>query len=1261
MDEILGRVARALRGVDLTQYENMLDALVNHDIDVWEVANDICMQMGQENFETAVSLKIADADAEGSPEQRIEAQRERSRALSLDGFPEIPPLQVFQWAARTKLQRVDRSSNFVQREETNLRRIAQLCHANFSSLVPLRFCAGGVDVERSEAHRFINHWESSGWKVREAIARMWAGEYGQIGGMSSALDDGSAFVVECIHAMVIVMQIRRLLRDVPELFELSHNLLIIKASLDQEDFQKLHQFLEQTATEAMAKGTPFVVKRDDPNALPVLQLFDEYQETIFSAMGFALQTPQNQYNLTTTERLQGVKMVLSYMQQHEMDSPLVWTPLPLEQEWNEANGNRSFNVRVPDGSRVYHPGDQMDIKWARNPESSVAFVKIVLASAPSAQSAKLSPEIVIERRAPNSGAYQWVVPQTVPDLEYAKISVHNLDNNDDYDLSYEFKINRRRTAAQLGGDGDAASSAAPEKHEEDKIYHRSDFNSEFEYADYMHKKLPLLGPDTRVAYIGSLNNPDLAGLPHEGQGTFLGSQRFDPPVLVAFDHVGEKYVHWHNLSIVSPPPGADPAVPDVQPLTEESYKDQVTHMVSDEDLGPASRLASDRITRLSSMRNASAAEVEISRTSSLGTVVSPSCGQCKCNKHPEGHNVFLSYRRSDGTYFARLIYQYLTSQGYSPFFDFICLAGGSFEHALMTTVDVTPVFVPIITPDYLDEKRLALPKDFVCMELERAVRSRSHFAPIIQEGYKTAFTDIHRIPNADVVTAISSSNATNMVQEFFDAVMRKLMDCINSETHRAPIAMVEPTIRVMTPEENAVLIANEQVLIQLQTTGNIQHVDIMLCRTEEGKTTSATLNTIKKGFPITKDGTVDIPWIVPNQPGAGFQIRVYKSLERSVVDVSFDFTIQPPRDGASTQQQVPQQAQPEVQQQVQQPEQQPQQLVAQPEDQQQQSHPAFQFPDTRTRETPFANPTVPHQGNPPATTQTPSSSAASEQSSPDRLPQLPPAQPAHQPIPPSYETHTGFPTRPAPSRMTSRQPSQPKFNVRPPSALTPPQPARSNLCNLFVTILSGSHSTTLSYPGVPGNTTLQQVRGYVREKLSTDEFDLTHSVPQATPPKQMQLGCDPSSVMLVTLLPEIPSVHVTAKVRQQMLQAPQLTELTQLYGASSPKPIRRTNVTHPIGMPSSQPFRHPSQPQPIHPSAAQTSQAQFTHTPFSYVPAQTQPAQANPSFAQQTMGQQQAPQQSYFQPQQDLIQPSPFSLSQQQQQQGFGARPPFGQ
>ena len=65
-------------------------------------------------------------------------------------------------------------------------------------------------------------------------------------------------------------------------------------------------------------------------------------------------------------------------------------------------------------------------------------------------------------------------------------------------------------------------------------------------------------------------------------------------------------------------------------------------------------------------------------------------------------DIFISYRRKGGEWFAYVIYLKLTDLGYSCFFDKESLRGGTFTEAIKEHVESCQDFILILPPHALD-------------------------------------------------------------------------------------------------------------------------------------------------------------------------------------------------------------------------------------------------------------------------------------------------------------------------------------------------------------------------------------------------------------------------------------------------------------------------------------------------------------------------------------------------------------------------------
>ena len=101
----------------------------------------------------------------------------------------------------------------------------------------------------------------------------------------------------------------------------------------------------------------------------------------------------------------------------------------------------------------------------------------------------------------------------------------------------------------------------------------------------------------------------------------------------------------------------------------------------------------------------------------------------------ENFDIFISYRRSDGTDKARMITETLKGKNYRCFLDFDRLKGGKFDEKIEIAIKDAPIFIAVMTPDYLvrpkDEKETGKEnEDWVYKEIEYAQENGKYIITI---------------------------------------------------------------------------------------------------------------------------------------------------------------------------------------------------------------------------------------------------------------------------------------------------------------------------------------------------------------------------------------------------------------------------------------------------------------------------------------------------------------------------------------------------
>jgi hypothetical protein len=113
---------------------------------------------------------------------------------------------------------------------------------------------------------------------------------------------------------------------------------------------------------------------------------------------------------------------------------------------------------------------------------------------------------------------------------------------------------------------------------------------------------------------------------------------------------------------------------------------------------------------------------------------SPKVSQETPQKIKKSTDVFISYRRSNGSDLASLLKFYLTLKGFKVFFDVDSLGAGHFGNCLIKNVQETRNFILILTPNALDRCiDDQEDKDWVKKEISTALISECNIIPVSRD------------------------------------------------------------------------------------------------------------------------------------------------------------------------------------------------------------------------------------------------------------------------------------------------------------------------------------------------------------------------------------------------------------------------------------------------------------------------------------------------------------------------------------------------
>ncbi|KAH9525801.1 hypothetical protein Btru_002393 [Bulinus truncatus] len=154
-------------------------------------------------------------------------------------------------------------------------------------------------------------------------------------------------------------------------------------------------------------------------------------------------------------------------------------------------------------------------------------------------------------------------------------------------------------------------------------------------------------------------------------------------------------------------------------------------------------------------------------------------GMSSVSSHRPPIDVFISYRRSNGSQLASLLKVHLQLRGFTVFIDIEKLRAGKFDESLLESVKQAKNFIIVLTPNSLDrcmgdtEK-----KDWVHREITAAIEAGSNIIPLI---------DNFKWPSPDTLPEdmrnVCYFNAVRWIHDYQDACVDKLEQFLRGETN----------------------------------------------------------------------------------------------------------------------------------------------------------------------------------------------------------------------------------------------------------------------------------------------------------------------------------------------------------------------------------------------------------------------------------------------------------------------------------------------
>ena len=135
------------------------------------------------------------------------------------------------------------------------------------------------------------------------------------------------------------------------------------------------------------------------------------------------------------------------------------------------------------------------------------------------------------------------------------------------------------------------------------------------------------------------------------------------------------------------------------------------------------------------------------------------------------YDVFLSYRRSNGSQLASLLKVHLQLRGMNVFLDVTGLGSGKFDEALLTTISNSLNMIMVLTPGALNRcMGDAQADDWVHKELVHAMENSIQVIPVLDQF---DWPDTNALPSD--MSSLPKMNGVNWSHEYQDACVDKIM------------------------------------------------------------------------------------------------------------------------------------------------------------------------------------------------------------------------------------------------------------------------------------------------------------------------------------------------------------------------------------------------------------------------------------------------------------------------------------------------------
>ncbi|MCU0466203.1 MAG: right-handed parallel beta-helix repeat-containing protein [Anaerolineae bacterium] len=227
----------------------------------------------------------------------------------------------------------------------------------------------------------------------------------------------------------------------------------------------------------------------------------------------------------------------------------------------------------------------------------------------------------------------------------------------------------------------------------------------------------------------------------------------------------------------------------------------------------------------------------------------------------EQKTVFISYRRNPaGKHLSRLIYQFLTHNGYDVFLDVVTMDNGDFDRIILNQIAARAHFILVLSDGAL--ARCVNPGDWVLREIEEALRLERNIIPVIDEGVK--IEDEMAFLPAEVRARVQTKNAVKLSHDYFDAFAERVRSFLKQPV--TSVVVPTPTfervevsrrIAAADAEVKAESRYTAELVVDVRGTGQYTRITDALTAAPAGARITVKPGTYTESLKLTKPVTIE--------------------------------------------------------------------------------------------------------------------------------------------------------------------------------------------------------------------------------------------------------------------------------------------------------------------------------------------------------------------------------------------------------------------